>query len=474
MQEGGTVDPVSGNDVPPGAMQEEVRDDIDAKLSEGEFVFPADVVRYIGLETLMRLRDKAKTGLKKMEEIGQMGNAEEVPNGEALHGEGEMDEESFSSEIDSIMGEEGEREYAEGGYVGGTENQQLYGNVPLKGFEMVAMTNDEGQVIYIPFINGVPQLTIPQGYKVKSATPTTPKPTTPAPTTGAKSESSGGDSASPANAGNSAGRVSINEQGEFVANTTNPLIGQVVGGLFGKALLGPLGGLVFGQLGKAAVNRENFAAEQEAMFGNVAIKDSNSDINGAPTDAPTATTGKGGTGGAAASAAATAASAATAAGHSPAAVGAAAQAAADAVVSGKSPAQAAQIAAEIAAQVTSDIAATAAGGTTGPSSAAGVGVGSTTGINSMDAMSDAASRNNTPSETSRSLGSNTSSTDTSPSTPSDTNPSGPSGFGSDYGDTSMGGSSSFDSAYSYAQGGFVSKKKTTKASKPTSLVARRK
>jgi hypothetical protein len=30
---------------------------------------------------------------------------------------------------------------------------------------------------------------------------------------------------------------------------------------------------------------------------------------------------------------------------------------------------------------------------------------------------------------------------------------GPSGFGSDYGDTSMGGSSSFDSAYGYAQGG---------------------
>jgi hypothetical protein len=109
MQEGGTVDPVSGNDVPPGAMKEEVRDDIDAKLSEGEFVIPADVVRYIGLETLMKLRDKAKAGLKKMEEIGQMGNAEEVENPEALHSdEEEMDDESFSSEIDSILGEDNE------------------------------------------------------------------------------------------------------------------------------------------------------------------------------------------------------------------------------------------------------------------------------------------------------------------------------------------------------------------------------
>jgi len=76
--EGGTKDPVSGNDVPPGATQEEVRDDIPAQLSEGEFVFPADVVRYIGLEKLMRLRQEAKMGLKVMEEMGQMGNADEA------------------------------------------------------------------------------------------------------------------------------------------------------------------------------------------------------------------------------------------------------------------------------------------------------------------------------------------------------------------------------------------------------------
>tara|TARA_Y100001937_G_C7112098_1_gene328151 strand:+ start:156 stop:1943 length:1788 start_codon:yes stop_codon:yes gene_type:complete len=76
--EGGTIDPVSGNDVPPGATQEEVRDDIPAKLSEGEFVFPADVVRFIGLEKLMAMRQKAKAGLKRMEEMGQMGNADEA------------------------------------------------------------------------------------------------------------------------------------------------------------------------------------------------------------------------------------------------------------------------------------------------------------------------------------------------------------------------------------------------------------
>jgi len=76
--EGGTTDPVSGNDVPPGSTQEEVRDDIPAQLSEGEFVFPADVVRFIGLEKLMQMRQQAKMGLQMMEDMGQMGNSDEA------------------------------------------------------------------------------------------------------------------------------------------------------------------------------------------------------------------------------------------------------------------------------------------------------------------------------------------------------------------------------------------------------------
>jgi len=76
--EGGTVDPVSGNDVPPGSTQEEVRDDIPAQLSEGEFVMPADVVRFHGLDKMMALRDEAKMGLARMEAMGQMGNSDEA------------------------------------------------------------------------------------------------------------------------------------------------------------------------------------------------------------------------------------------------------------------------------------------------------------------------------------------------------------------------------------------------------------
>jgi len=108
LQEGGTVDPVSGNDVPVGSMQEEVRDDIPAKLSEGEFVFPADVVRYIGLERLMQMRQAAKEGLKKMEAMGQMSNADEATEDDEGEFESQLDE--IMSEIDSEEGEEKENE----------------------------------------------------------------------------------------------------------------------------------------------------------------------------------------------------------------------------------------------------------------------------------------------------------------------------------------------------------------------------
>ena len=105
MQDGGTVDPESGNKVPVGAMQEEVRDDVPAQLSEGEFVFPADVVRYIGLERLMQMRQAAKKGLMQMDKMGQMSNGEE--------GSEEEDTAEFESQIDEIMGEMGEEEGGE-------------------------------------------------------------------------------------------------------------------------------------------------------------------------------------------------------------------------------------------------------------------------------------------------------------------------------------------------------------------------
>ncbi len=72
------VDPVSGNEVPPGSLPEEVRDDIDARLSEGEYVVPADVVRYFGVKVFEDMRNEAKMGLSQMDADGRIGG-EPVP-----------------------------------------------------------------------------------------------------------------------------------------------------------------------------------------------------------------------------------------------------------------------------------------------------------------------------------------------------------------------------------------------------------
>jgi len=71
-------DPVSGNEIPLGSTAEEVRDDQPAMLSEGEFVVPADVVRYFGVQYFMDLRDKAKMGYEVMNKMGQLGNSEDA------------------------------------------------------------------------------------------------------------------------------------------------------------------------------------------------------------------------------------------------------------------------------------------------------------------------------------------------------------------------------------------------------------
>ena len=64
------VDPVSGNPIPPGSTAENVRDDIEVNLSEGEYVLPADVVRWHGLKHIMDMQDEAKSGLMMMDSMG--------------------------------------------------------------------------------------------------------------------------------------------------------------------------------------------------------------------------------------------------------------------------------------------------------------------------------------------------------------------------------------------------------------------
>lgn len=234
MQEGGMTDPVSGNDVPVGSTKEEVRDDIPAQLSEGEFVMPADVVRYHGLDKMMALRDEAKAGLQRMEDMGQMGNSEEatIPEG-------------IPFDINDLdMEDDEENNFAVGGYVapqipGLTQQQSAFSqytpqytpytaptvptalptsytaptqqDVPmaptmgaLPTFEQVVppstgdvrkYVNEQGLELMIPFVNGQPVYPIPAGYKPfeeKAETPTTPTAPTTAPT--AQTEMGGDDS----------------------------------------------------------------------------------------------------------------------------------------------------------------------------------------------------------------------------------------------------------------------------------------
>ena len=66
----GPVDPVSGNPIPVGSNANEVRDDIEVMLSQGEYVLPADVVKWHGLKHIMDMQEEAKMGLMAMDAMG--------------------------------------------------------------------------------------------------------------------------------------------------------------------------------------------------------------------------------------------------------------------------------------------------------------------------------------------------------------------------------------------------------------------
>jgi hypothetical protein len=219
LQEGGSVDEESGNEVPTGSLKEEVRDDIPAQLSEGEFVMPADVVRYHGLDKMMALRDEAKFGLQRMEDMGQMGNADEaiIPDGvpfTIIDLELEDDDEPLEMQV--------------GGFVppsltpGGTQQSQFaqyqpqyipyqmpdytqptmpaytppqQAAVPMAPTSVpqfgsfvtptyATYVNDAGNTIQIPVgPDGKPLIPVPAGFKKQTETPTTPAAEQPVTTT---------------------------------------------------------------------------------------------------------------------------------------------------------------------------------------------------------------------------------------------------------------------------------------------------
>jgi len=163
MDDSGEV--VNGVEVPTGSLASEVTDNIPAQLSEGEFVIPADVVRYIGLEKLMAIRDKAKQGLSRMEEMGQMGNADQVNNPDQTFAEedGEYEDDDFEGNIDSIMAEDGGEEVkmAAGGYMTGADLSNAPKNSAI---DVRYFKHADGRRIYITYINNRPMTAIPEGF----------------------------------------------------------------------------------------------------------------------------------------------------------------------------------------------------------------------------------------------------------------------------------------------------------------------
>jgi len=152
--EGERVDPVSGNEVPIGSMPEEVRDDIPAQLSEGEYVVPADVVRYYGVKFFEDLRNDAKMGFSEMEANGRIGG--EPIGMEVVEPQDDLDIMFEDSDFEVVDG------YAEGGVVSAASDilsGQAGGLMEYRLYK-----NPAGEEITIMFFNGMPMSLIPEGY----------------------------------------------------------------------------------------------------------------------------------------------------------------------------------------------------------------------------------------------------------------------------------------------------------------------
>ena len=170
------IDPVSGNEVPPGSLPEEVRDDIPAMLSEGEYVVPADVLRFYGVKFFEDLRAQAKMGLAEMEANGRIGGE---PIEEETGDVGISDQELMVIMAQAPQEEPQQVMANQGGLMGfqaGGLNYPAYIKQPdltqfgmagpdfQGGLEYRTFTNDSGMTITIPFFNGEPMGMIPPGY----------------------------------------------------------------------------------------------------------------------------------------------------------------------------------------------------------------------------------------------------------------------------------------------------------------------
>ena len=320
--EGGKVDKKSGNKVPVGSTRKEVRDDIPAQLSEGEFVLPADVVRYHGLEKIMKLRQQAKGGLKTMEKMGQMGNAEEaimpddmpfrpefqqggavqapaiqapqvlqsnpVPGFQRPQTQGvQFNPAQGQQQIQSAFAAPQQavqipfaQQYRAPVYTPPSYQEPItfkdyigaeFGQ--LQKTETKRFVNDQGEELYIPFVNGKPIYPIPAGYtefKEDVKPPADDKPTTP--TTRVREDDSGGDDTGTGIKTTRVSKIASDAAGgqkgikDFFSTGKGA---GIAGSVIGSALLGgPIGAVIGGLLGRSLVdNKQELAQQMGAIPG---------------------------------------------------------------------------------------------------------------------------------------------------------------------------------------------------------------
>jgi len=190
-EQGGTVDPISGNEVPDGATQEGVRDDVPAMLSEGEYVMNEASTRYHGVDKLNAMQNEAKQGYNQMEKDGLMGQPTQGEmldtNSEIPFGMGDINiEDNQGQEIMMADGGLVPKGFSHGGMhdekgrpiqaTSGmrTLNTQNQPNRPqpsfgdsmggFGGFTFKNYQHPDGRNMMVPFMNGVPMFSIPEGF----------------------------------------------------------------------------------------------------------------------------------------------------------------------------------------------------------------------------------------------------------------------------------------------------------------------
>jgi hypothetical protein len=119
-------EPVTGNEIPPGSLASEVRDDIPAQLSEGEYIVPADVLRYYGVRFFEDLRAQAKQGMMDMESDGRIGGAPVDAQGVPIESQ---DEELTPEEEQMLMEALGGSEAAPAGGARTAPARMAYGGM---------------------------------------------------------------------------------------------------------------------------------------------------------------------------------------------------------------------------------------------------------------------------------------------------------------------------------------------------------